>query len=401
MKKNSPFITLLILLVIQCFSSQAENNKSRNSEEIRSRHKNDHRLSFVMNENLKSAGQYKYKLDSIIETDYTGEENHEKFLYYIDDNNFIEEEIEYLWDKENKSWIKDYGYTFEKEGNLLNDYYWYWDDSTKEWYNDYVCVSYFNDKGQIEEKGYYKWNSEKETWDNDYYDIISYRDDGGVLLWIEYKWSTETSEWITYGKWEYTYENNNLKKLTGYYTNDDGTFYIYDEEIFTYDTGNSFAESVYWVWSDEKKQLEKKSKYVCSWNKDVVYSEIVFPYYFLEYRNKNMILEETEYAWDVSKQTWNKAEIDYYYYSGLTTGKKDINLNGSVKVYPNPVSDFISFENLKEGSSLDLYSFDGKKIKSLGSVSGGRYSLSEYSSGIYFITITNKEEVNVLKIIKK
>jgi hypothetical protein len=278
MKKITPFTTLLILLVIQCFSSQAENNKSRHSEEIRDRHKNDHRLSFVMNENLKSVGQYKYKLDSIIETDYTGEENHAKFLYYIDDNNFIEEEIEYLWDKENKSWIKDYGYTFEKEGNLLNDYYWYWDDSTKEWYNDYACVSYYNDKGQIEEKGYYKWNSEKETWDNDYYDIISYRDDGGVLLWIEYKWSTETSEWITYGKWEYAYENNNLKNLQDIIQTM-MVLFIYMMKKYLLMIPEIRLQNQYIGFGVMKtKQLEKDSKYVCTWNKDVAYSEIVLPF---------------------------------------------------------------------------------------------------------------------------
>ncbi len=401
MKTTTPFITLLIILILQCFSSSAENNKSKFSEDLRGRHKRFHKSSYIIKENLKSEILYKYKIDSLIEIDQTGNEDHMKFVFTAGENNLIEEEVEFLWDKESKSWYKDYGYTYEKDGNILTDYYWYWDNSNQKWINDYACVSEYNENGLIEEKGYYKWNTEKESWDNDYYDIISYRDDGEILLWIEYKWSVESSEWITYGKWEYAYENNNLKKLTGYYTKDDGSFYIYDEEVFTYDTGNSFAESTYRVWSDETKQLEKDSKYVCTWNKDVVYEEIILPYYYLKHRNRYMILEETEYTWDAAKQDWKKTLINNFYYSGITTNNDEIGVKESVKAYPNPVSDIISFENLKEGSSIDLYSVDGKKVKSLHVFSGQKHAMSELSSGIYFIRISNKDKVQLLKVIKK
>ncbi len=401
MKTTTPFITLLILLILNCYSSSAGNNKSRFSEDEKGRHKRFHRSSNMVRDNLKSESLYKYKLDSMIERDMTGNEDHMKFVYTTGENNFIEEEIEYLWDKEKKSWYKDYGYTYEMDGNLLNDYYWEWNDSTQKWINDYACVSKYNEKGLSEEQGYYYWDAEKESWGNDYYDIISYRDDGEILLIIEYLWSVDSSEWITDSKWEFAYENNNLKKIKGYKTKDDGSFYIYDEEVFTYDTGTSYVESVYWVWNDETNKLEKDSKYVYKYNKDVVYDEVVLPYYFTKHRNRNMRIEQTEYIWDASKEIWNKNMIFNFYYSGITTSKDEIGDKESVIAYPNPVSDHISLGNLKEGSSIDLYSFDGKKIKSLNTSSGEKYSMSEFSSGIYFIRISNKDKVQVLKVIKK
>ncbi|MBP7508562.1 MAG: T9SS type A sorting domain-containing protein [Prolixibacteraceae bacterium] len=401
MKACTPFITLLIILILQCISSFADNNKSRFSEDARARHKRIHRASNIVTENLKSANQYKYKIDSLIVRDLSDYEEHRKYVYYVDENNFMDEEIEFVWSKENKSWVKDYGYTYVMDGNTLTDYYWYWDGTSQKWVNEYACVCKYNGKGLIEEKVFYSWNLEKEEWDNEYYHVISYRDDGEYLLWIEYKWLPESNEWKTNSKWEYSYKENRLNKITGYYSNEDGTFFLDDEEVFTYDSGISFAESVYWVWDEETKQLEKESKYICTWNKDVLYNEVVLPYYFYEYRNRNMILEESEYEWDKTQQLWNKAVVSNYYYSGITTGKDEISLNGGVNVYPNPVSDFVTIENIKDGSSIDLYNYEGKKVKSLNLYEGSKFSMSEFSTGIYFLRISNKDKAEMFKVIKK
>ncbi len=62
-----------------------------------------------------------------------------------------------------------------------------------------------------------------------------------------------------------------------------------------------------------------------------------------------------------------------------------------VKVYPNPASDFINFENDDLVIKVDVYNLDGRKISSLDHKKGNIYDLSSLTNGIYLLKFFDQD----------
>ena len=72
----------------------------------------------------------------------------------------------------------------------------------------------------------------------------------------------------------------------------------------------------------------------------------------------------------------------------------------SSNIFPNPTSDYFFIQN-NEGASIEVYDNSGKLLFS-DSVASDEHSinLSQYSPSIYFVKITNKENITFDKVIK-
>lgn len=83
--------------------------------------------------------------------------------------------------------------------------------------------------------------------------------------------------------------------------------------------------------------------------------------------------------------------------SNLST--KDNELS-KVIIYPNPAIDFISVENLKPNSSLELIDNSGKLVKSISNIKTAKteINIKNLTSGIYYLKVDGQ---SVQKIIKK
>lgn len=68
-----------------------------------------------------------------------------------------------------------------------------------------------------------------------------------------------------------------------------------------------------------------------------------------------------------------------------------------IKIYPNPVSDFVYIENLPDNSILELYNINGILVKKS---NRGILNISELESGIYYMRIISSAKVITKKIIK-
>lgn len=403
MNKISLFLVLLIS-ILQCNYSLADNianNRSKRFDDKKTRHFQSMKSTFLHNENLKSVSAYKFKLDSIITTYSTAGQADEKNEYYYDENNFMYSEVEFVRSSDNGSWVKDYGYSYVMHGDTLYDYYFLWNNSTQDWEDDYLCINVYNKNGSIEEKWYYWWDKESQSFQYDYYEIISYNDKGGLLLWIEYKWSSENSTWEAYAKWEYEYSNGQVSVMRGYYTDESGAFYIDEEDYYKYDSNLALLESTYWYWSDKSNKLEKSVLNVSSWDYDIASDYIVLPYYWNIQFYKYLKKDVTEYNWNSSTSEWIKNNIEKYYYSGVTTGNDVSELKNEVRIFPNPTKDYVTIENLNPNSLVELFSIDGKKLKTFNPDVSNALSMESLPSGLYFFKISNKSKVQVIKVYKK
>ncbi len=72
----------------------------------------------------------------------------------------------------------------------------------------------------------------------------------------------------------------------------------------------------------------------------------------------------------------------------------------SVKIYPNPVEDVLNVMNVSSSASYEIFNAPGQLIAK-GTIGEGKINVRTLVKGIYFITITNKEEKSTTKFVKK
>ena len=73
----------------------------------------------------------------------------------------------------------------------------------------------------------------------------------------------------------------------------------------------------------------------------------------------------------------------------------------TISVSPNPVADAIRLNNV-EGARIAVYSATGQQVKSVDNAAANtEISVSDLSSGIYFVKITSGSKVNTVKFVKE
>lgn len=109
-----------------------------------------------------------------------------------------------------------------------------------------------------------------------------------------------------------------------------------------------------------------------------------------------LIIEAEDYFYNNSKDSVN------FSVDKPNSLEKNI-LDSSVKVYPNPVSDYLKFvsEDNKE-TQLRVYSIDGKEIENVYDTDGNiDLDVTRYSPGMYLFRYENSDGVKTGKVLKK
>lgn len=116
---------------------------------------------------------------------------------------------------------------------------------------------------------------------------------------------------------------------------------------------------------------------------------------------------------DSVKITWLSGTIDTFYNVSAnqtleiiegseTLSLDDIHENVSVKVYPNPASNFITIKSDFEIDNVEIYNLVGKRIFSNKNLENEEnINISKFKSGLYFLKISSNNEIHAEKIIKK
>lgn len=92
--------------------------------------------------------------------------------------------------------------------------------------------------------------------------------------------------------------------------------------------------------------------------------------------------------------------IDNFTTQDIGVAVKTVLNNSDVRIYPNPVSDFLSIETEKINPvSIEVYDVCGNKIMDV--ISSNKIDVSMLKSGIYFLRINGLENLIVSKFIKE
>jgi len=174
--------------------------------------------------------------------------------------------IDYIWDHETGTFIPQdkYFFTYDTEGNLIEEIYQSWSMRNNAWLNiswDVWDNDEFGNEIFIE---IYSWNPVSSAWVGNYKREFAYNSVGLMTLNTSYSWNSDKGGWCTEWKEETTF---NDKQNVTMYRNwrgdcDEGWTGHYWEE-YTYDTeGRETMESYYyWDFQTSKWVGEFKGEY--------------------------------------------------------------------------------------------------------------------------------------------
>ncbi len=79
-----------------------------------------------------------------------------------------------------------------------------------------------------------------------------------------------------------------------------------------------------------------------------------------------------------------------YYYDSQTLDAKDQLSKATVKLYPNPFTEYFTLENAEQVAALRIFSVDGRQVDYLQATAAQRYALDGLPAGSYIIALENK-----------
>lgn len=118
--------------------------------------------------------------------------------------------------------------------------------------------------------------------------------------------------------------------------------------------------------------------------------------------NTAIITAETSLDNAVTQSDIDSAVADLTAAMTLFLGNNEFELCKEFCMYPNPVIDFLEFENISTVHEIIIFSVTGSKVRTISNVSNTlTIDLSDLSKGVYFVKLNTKNGVNVKKIIKQ
>ncbi len=196
----------------------------------------------------------------------------------------------------------------------------------------------------------------------------SYNKNGDQLKFTGYYWNKESKDWLYFYHYEYTYDNNNNVVLfvDSYWDGDLLKWIPHSMTELDYDEEARVKLVFYYRW---KQNLEKWLSY---YKADYTY-----------YENKTDYIES---VWEDSKAQWEPYYKSTKYFSDLEVYSTDIIQPELVKLYPNPVSEMLSFDFMGEvdESVFEVFNLNGDKILSRKVNETESVNMDILSRGMYF-----------------
>ncbi len=406
-----------------------------------------HQSLFENKRNIISSKSYDQKLDSIIEFNFN--ETTQKW-----DQPFCKQEFTYndkleevfwiysSWDSSLTDWnqlMKD-EMKYDQEGNLAG-FVTYVKGIDKQW-KEFIKEDYrYDTKNKLKQTNRFSWKYSSNQWVETEQVKCSYDNEGKLLKDSLLQWSLQTEDWIKSSKNDYTYiptgkqhyiYHSVYNQELSVWEEDEYTWYLYtysyaqlisktvfhkyDEEwkrheMEAYSRGDrgeiNGNKTVVWDYSEEQPNfdvMQSQFKYDYEMSSD----EVLFPYYFrnpeaLFYHHK--IIHNNLYKKEEESTDMVQYRHEDYFYSTLGKSTGIIKeLFNTIKVYPNPASDFITIEGLEKNQQfyVELYNVTGSKVleKQINTTIE-TLNVSFLRPGIYFYSVVMNNQKQSGKIIIK
>jgi hypothetical protein len=402
---------------------------------------------------LKSASGNELKCDSTITENWIDStsqwENYSRTEFLYDENGNSTHETYFIWDKDKNIYEEQVRIEsdYDSSGNKI-EYRAYLDFNAPSGISLLFKEEYtFNLHGKVSE--YILTNMNWQTLQTKLYSKTQYNYNDSVenvTSELVYKWDIDSTQWKMDQKAEYNYHNNESEKITfnwidstsqwtnyekvesindslgnklseiTYEINDSNQWIAAYKKEYTYDTFGNTTKDIYQIWDVNTNIWVGVWKYEYFYDEngwgilDLIYKwDATTGDWIFDEKNDDAVYDENGnlieylvYNWDKNTNKWLVSQKNTAYYSLLNaTGIPNIAPHSSVKVYPNPTSDFIIFKTQNSIPAIvDIYNLQGQLVISKKLSDNNRISVNHLTNGTYIYELTQGSQINKGKIIK-
>ena len=205
------------------------------------------------------------------------------------------------------------------------------------------------------------------------------------------------NQMVVIGKTEFTFSNG-LVSQTIHYERDEylNQWYIVGRYDYTYDTYGNMEQELGYYWDEETNQYAYESKIDISYDYTYLMSEINLPVSFFV---DDEFISETNHKvdslvgfyWDDELNDWSAFLKSVYYYSESTVSLVDDINKHTIKIFPNPVQDYLYITIPGNSSSFgfELYDISGHSLLNIRLSNYSPVDLKYLSQGMYFYKIVS------------
>ena len=240
------------------------------------------------------------------------------------------------------------------------------------WEDDYRTVFTY-DQGDVISETRQNWNG--SSWENDYRDVYTYNGSGYLATELFQEWNS--SSWENSSRHVYTYDSNG-NEIEDIYENWNGSAWEQvSRTVMQYDADNWLTTETDQEWNGSDWDDDSRTHYTHEADA-FYYNEIIDQSYvgsswensykstvtFTEFNRIEAVIYS---SWDGTIwQTQDQTRYFYEEYDDGTIGVESID-DLSVKVFPNPAADYVTFknDNKSESMKVEIYNLHGQLVKTL------------------------------------
>lgn len=315
------------------------------------------------------------------------------------------------YDREGNAWVlsSKFEYTYDSRGNLNMYSLSMWDGADNQWtlYTRIRTESTYNTAGYVTSQTTSNWIIATNQWMNLSKNDYDYNATGQEIVSIYSEWNMATNQWLPKLRTESTYNAAGyVATETAYERNTANTAWVNDtKDTYTYDANGNVTLNIYAEWNPGTSQWVNWERIEYAFDLTYSRTDLLLPHfstlpYLLELPGNKPLTTTTS---DWVNNAWRQSERTTYYFSQVDVTSVDTPTPETIRIYPNPVSDYLSL-NLPGTYRLirfELYDMQGRTLISKDVSPGERISVAPLANGIYLYTITTDGRQHHGKLVKE
>ncbi len=371
-------------------------------------------------------------------------EKDSKTEYSYDGNGNISQVINEDWNAANQSWVPagKTDYSYDSNDNLIQIIDFEWSVSGNQFINSSKVDRTVDESGLETEALISIWSTPPGEWVDVWKYEYDYTVNESLLLETEYMWDENAMDWVLSWKAEYTYNGDDKLSVTEEFnwdsdatlwTNSWKTNLFYDANgnvdrqldstylessgiwqerglaEYTYDDLYNPLTEIYSQWDEGSAQLVLSSRYEYIYEDGILLTELIVPpisWFVADYREQ-MVSKPLGYvSYDYNTET---STFDPYYREGylynehFPTRVHAFETLPFASIFPNPAREYITleFEGKFHTVSFELFDVTGRRVLLKQVSNGESLNLEGLQKGLYLYRISEKEQVQTGKLMKK
>lgn len=331
------------------------------------------------------------------------------------------------WDRIDNYWLDyhkiEFGY--DAQGNVISEVNSFWDYYNKLW-RSFDKWEYKYDAGGNRIWAYSsRLNENTGQWEMHHKEEYAYDIKGNRISLTGTSWDEDTNQWVQGEKEEYSYNANEKitynnifywDELSGLWVNNHKEEHVYDIE------GNNILIRQYYLrWSDsvwvetikEENTFDKDHNWIVNiqhewddstkiefmFNNSYPFEELVLPYLYTEEYCRHMLTMILYYT--PSDSGWILENRANFIYAEVNTSNLSETEDNNISAYPNPASQFVSFDADKPLVKARLVVFDMQGREVMTQVVGNNMpvSIKQLDKGLYLYQLSDDGGIYKGKIV--